>query len=487
MSLPEILKVRTLPTIENMEIKTEVLDPITSSNQECIFQIPKNGMLDGGSFVSLAVRCSAAASAAGHAFFPLQTGIHSLVQSAYLMVGSKVVASTEDYGHYTTMIRQFDSPEHRANVDMVKSGASMDRFNSVDATTGRLMPKDLVYGVFAADNTARATVPLLSKPTDSDATTPVFSVPLSSLIPMMRTRKLPLYAMKENVFLRLVFKQQANVAGDVGNICCMTNGHGVDSSIVPSLINIKFYSDHLYFKDGSMDRLQSQIFSEQGLSYIYEDSVLTNTQLPQTANPTSPAIQEQRIERDIAVSGKTVRSILIQQKETGKQHPLMGLYHSESDLTDAEYNYRINEQRYYDRDIVNPAHKYNELRKVLGKPLAVPSLMYSLEPDTNKAAADHTLNQNSMYIGQIEAHQLPDGGNTDRTNDIRGLSHYTGVDLTTTGFNVLGNGKRVGVKPITYQALYKRTHDKRAARTLRFFSNVERVITIKNGDVVVSA
>ena len=113
--------------------------------------------------------------------------------------------------------------------------------------------------------------------------------------------------------------------------------------------------------------------------------------------------------------------------------------------------------------------------------------MYSLEPDTLKSARDHTLNQNSMYIGQIEAYQLPNGTNTDRTNDIRGLSHYTGVDLTTTGFNVLGNGKRVGVKPITYQALYKRTQDKRAARTLRFFSNVERVITIKNGDVVVSA
>ena len=51
----------------------------------------------------------------------------------------------------------------------------MDRFNSVDAATGRLMPKDLVYGVFAADATGRATVPLLSKPTDSDATTPVFA------------------------------------------------------------------------------------------------------------------------------------------------------------------------------------------------------------------------------------------------------------------------------------------------------------------------
>ena len=54
MSLPDILNVKPLPTIDNMEIDTEVLDPISSSNTEVVFQIPKNGILDGGSFLSLA-------------------------------------------------------------------------------------------------------------------------------------------------------------------------------------------------------------------------------------------------------------------------------------------------------------------------------------------------------------------------------------------------------------------------------------------------
>ena len=57
MSVPEILNVKNnvLPTVSNMEIKTEILDPISSSVSECVFQIPKNGILDGGSFVSLAM------------------------------------------------------------------------------------------------------------------------------------------------------------------------------------------------------------------------------------------------------------------------------------------------------------------------------------------------------------------------------------------------------------------------------------------------
>ena len=66
--LPDILNVKTLPTIDNMEIKTEVLDPITATNNEVVFQIPRNGILDGGSFVSLAVRT---ASGVSDAFLPL--------------------------------------------------------------------------------------------------------------------------------------------------------------------------------------------------------------------------------------------------------------------------------------------------------------------------------------------------------------------------------------------------------------------------------
>tara|TARA_R110002012_G_scaffold259545_1_gene441093 strand:+ start:121 stop:1575 length:1455 start_codon:yes stop_codon:yes gene_type:complete len=481
-TLPDILNVKTLPTISNMEIKTEVLDPITSSTSEIVFQIPKNGILDGGSFVSLAITT---ASGVSDAFLPLQTGIHGLIKSAFLMSGSKVIASTEDYGHYATMIRQFETPEHRAYVEQVKSGNSMDRFSEIDTATGRIMPKDLQYNTFAVDNTATAVVPTFIKPTDNDNTTPVFSVPLSQLIPFMRSRQLPLFAMKENVFLRLILNTQSTTTD--GTICCFPDSSASSGIITPSFNNIKFYSDHLYYPQDTMNATTKAIYSDGGLSYIYEDSLLTTHQLPEVADPTSPAITEQKIERDIAVSGKVVRSILISEKETGASHNLLGLYHSEADLTDREYNFRINEQRYYDRDVKTPSMKYTELSKVMVKPLQVPQQLYSLDADTNKSNADNTLNQNSVYIGKIEGHQLPNGTNTARTTDIRGMSHYTGVDLTTTGFNVLGNGKRIGVKPIVYQCTEKRTAGKNQAREIRFYSNVERVITIKNGDVVVSA
>lgn len=482
-SLPDILNVKTLPTIDNMEIKTEVLDPITATNNEVVFQIPKNGILDGGSFVSLAVRT---ASGVSDAFLPLKTGIHGLIRNAYLMSGSKVIASTEEYGHYQTMVRQFETPEHREYVEQVKSGNSVDRFNEVSNTTGRIIPKDLVYTTFATDASARAVVPEFIKPTDDDSTTPVFSVPLSHIIPFMRSRQLPLYAMKENVFLRLIFNTQAT--RDAGTICCFTNSSTSSGVVVPSLPNIKFYSDHLYYEDGTMDATRRAIFSDNGLTYLYEDSILTNSQIPSIANPTAGTVVEQRIERDVAVSGRTVRNLVMQDKPQGVAHNLLGVYTSNCLTTHDLVNFRINEQRLYDRDLENPAHKHNELTQVMGKPLQCPTQLYSFDTDCSKATANNPLVQNSVYAGgQIEGYALPDGTNTTLTNDIRGTSHYVGVDLTTSGMNVLGNGKRIGVKPIIVSKTIKRTTGNESAREMRVWASVERLITIRNGEVVVSA
>ena len=236
-----------------------------------------------------------------------------------------------------------------------------------------------------------------------------------------------------------------------------------------------------------MEATQKEIYSDNGLSYIYEDSVLTTTQIPASANPTAPQISQQKIERDIAISGRTIRSIMIAEKFTGISHNLLGLYHADAERTDNQFNFRINEQRYYDRDMVSPAMKYNELSNVMNKPLQVPKQIFCLDTETNKGVIDKPLNQNSVYVGQIEAHQLPNDGNADLTNDLRGKSAYVGVDLTTNGVNALGNGKKIGQKPVTYQLTIDRVHGRNGAKEIRFYSNVERVISIKNGEVILSA
>ena len=474
MSLPDILKVAPMPSVENMKILTEVLDPITITDSVAVFQIPKNGILDAGSFVQLGVKVSAS----GDFFFPLSTGVHALVQSCVLKIGNKVIASNSAYPHYTTAVRQFDSPEHRAFVDMVKSGTCGDRFASSSLSKGRVAYRDLITNA-AQDEQS---VPDIIKPTTDDDTTPLFSVPLSTLIPMMKSRQLPLFAIKEHVYLEITFSRQSS-AGDIGTICCRKDGSSASAAVSPSKSNIKFIFDSLYYTDEAMDKVMAQSMSSDGLSILYEDQILTDSAVPAISAPTG--IVEQKVEREIAVAGRTVRSLLIQDKPSALVHKFLGKYLSRDTIQPSSLNFRINDQRIYDRDIVEAPRKYDELAGVMGRPLMVPSQMYSYDADTD----DTSLTQNSAYIGDVEGHTCPNATNTNAggDTDMRGSSHYEGIDLSLGGFNELGNGMKIGVQPIRILKTYKRTPEDYSAREMRSYASVERLMLLKRGEVVVSA
>jgi len=90
-NLPDVLKVQPLPSIDTMTIHTEVLDPITITSTQAVFQIPRTGILDGGSFLQLGATCAAGQD---KCFFPITTGVASMIESVQLKIGGQVVSST---------------------------------------------------------------------------------------------------------------------------------------------------------------------------------------------------------------------------------------------------------------------------------------------------------------------------------------------------------------------------------------------------------
>jgi hypothetical protein len=474
-SLPASFDLKPDPSVQSLEIRTEVLDPITNTDSECVFQIPMNGILDGGSFVQLAVEAPTS-----H-FFPMMTGIHSLIDSCELQIGTKVVMSNQKYAHRQTLVRQLDSPEHRAYVDMVKVGATGDRWGQKDGEK-KISFRDITYNA----NATTATIPEFIRPTAVASTTPVFAVQLSQLFPAMLLRTLPLFAMKEQVYIRLRWNKQTADA-QLGTITCQTAGSGESKLASPSLSNIKFVSDHLYYNDDTMNARASQIASQSGEAFLYEDLILTESQTPQIDNPTGANVSEQRVEREIAVSGRNVRSLLLADQfttitdEKSQAVGLFGKYIASEGRVPDELNFRVNDSRVFDRNLVAPPRKWNELRFAMGRPLRVPSILYSQDNDTDKAVANRALNQETIAPNvAVEGYNLTAG-------HLNATQHYTGLDLSTTGVNALGAGTQVGVKPIQITKTYHRTNGENQARTLRVWANVERTMTIKNGEVMVSA
>lgn len=468
--LPQAFKIAPSKSVQSLEIRTEQLDPITITNSEAVFQIPMNGILDGGSFIQLAVEANAAG------FFPINTGIHGLIDSCELQVGTKIIMSNQKYAHRQTAIRQLDSPEHRAYVDMIKSGACGDRW--AETSAGKISYQDLVYN----SALTTAAVPLFIKPTAVASTTPVFSVPLSSLFPAMLLRQLPLFAMKEQVYIRIRFNQQAN--GEKNKIVCFPNAYAGDTSAVPSLTNIKFMSDHLFYNDDTMNQMAAQIASEAGLVELYEDLILTEVQAAAVANPAGGAVVEQRVENEIAVAGRVVRSLLIADQKTALADNAAvdwcGEYVSSEGRVPDAINFRVNDSRVFDRNLIEPPNKYNELRFAMGRPLRVPSTLYSFDSDTDKTTSTRTTNQSVISADvALEGHA--------NIENARSTQHYTGLDLSTTGVNMLGAGTQIGVKPIQITKTYNRVNGDYQARTMRVWASVERTMRIQNGTIEVSA
>lgn len=466
----------------NMTIQTSVLDPITLTDTNVVFQLPKTGVVDAGSFVQLAIKCEAGVD--GELFFPIDTGIHGLIKNATLKIGNKVICTTQDYGHYKSMVRKFTTPESRSFVDMIKCGATGSRFGA--DPTGRLEYRDLQLTHNATPTLSTAIIPDFIKPSSDDTTTPVFSVMLSDLFPMMLQRKLPLGYIKEHMYIDIEFNQQL-VEADVGKICCRTQGTTGSPKISLSRDNIKFMFDSLYYDDEKMSQVASLAMSKDGLSMIFEDLILTSTSIPAIGAPATT--QTQVVEREIACAGKTIRNLLMCERQAGQVHKFLGEYESRDTKIPSAVNYRINEQRVYDRDISESPRKLQEVSLAVGRTLMIPDQLYSYDSDTNKAVLGNAVNQQSTFVGKVEGHQCPAQASNSygSDTDVRGTSHYEGIDLTTSGSNVLGSGTKVGVKPIRLTKSYTRTADDFGARDLRIYAGVERFMTIRNGEVFVSA
>ena len=469
-SLPDVLNVKPLPSVQTMNVETNQLDPIIVNQSFCRFVLEKKGILDVGSTFTFSVHPVAAGD--GKCFLPIKTGIHALIKRAVLKVGTKVLATSDDYAYYQTMKRAFKTNEEKSQKDLVKVG-SCDVFEPDNAGSGKYQMKSVIYST----DTACATDPSLQLKT-STTECPIFSIKLSELFPMMRNVQLPLYLMDEHLSVELSFAQQPDGAGSVGTIACFEQGYGGDTSISVGTENVKFLADYLTYENERMDATAKMVMSQNGLVMPYEDLVLTSANIPAAAPaPVGAAVSVQSITRDLGLSGRNVRSILTHDHKSGN-NPLLGRYSADAYNVADGYNFRINDKLEYSRDVVNEARKQNQLSQVFGTDINCLAAEYSNDPLTNKQVGNHPQNNNIISDNTFHGVDM---------KAAQGALHVIGVDLSKSPLNVPGAGTLVGQKPVESLKTINRTAENNTARELRYFSLVERAFTLRQGQVFVSA
>tara|TARA_R100000734_G_C3318916_1_gene113753 strand:+ start:3988 stop:5424 length:1437 start_codon:yes stop_codon:yes gene_type:complete len=269
-NVPAMLQAGRIDSNMMMDVSSDVLDPIIVNDTTCRFVLTNKGYLHDGSRITLGVLKNA--SVADGAFFPPSLGVNSLIRRATLSIGGNVVSETDDYNHFKAYESMFLSSEINKSRESVMSGRSMAHdFRMVETSGSQSNTAADSYGL---DNGMDYNGGALSLPQFLDVNNePTFSVSLAQLFPFMKGVNLPLFAMKQEIIIDLVWEPLSTT----GRCSVNTNASsGTEFKIDTN--NVKLVADYIFY-DGEKMAADLNTYMTQETNFAYNDYRLTKTTL----------------------------------------------------------------------------------------------------------------------------------------------------------------------------------------------------------------
>lgn len=269
-NVPDLIKVGAIQSNMSMDITSDVLDPIVINQNNCRFVLTNKGYLHDGSRITLSVKGNASTSAG--AFFPLGCGVHSLIRRATLSIGGNTISEMDDYNHFKTFESIFLSNEINRDREAYMSGRQIAhefRYNSTPGSHSNTSAESYGLGNKLEYNGGNL---------DCDQVLdinhqPVFSVTLAELFPFMKGLNLPLFAMKQEVVIDLVWEPQVG-----GRISVNSNAAHIGSAVEIDTTEVKLVADYIFY-DGEIMSQQLAAYNSRPTNFSYNDYRLTKTTL----------------------------------------------------------------------------------------------------------------------------------------------------------------------------------------------------------------
>ena len=461
--LPSALNLKPMAVVENMNIETNILDPVVVNRDFCRFVLEKKGVLDSGSIFTFRI-LAANADMNSRVTLPIRAGIHAVIRNATLKIGTKIISQVQDYPYYKVIKRCFVSQEEKEGKHGIKYGTNDGLAPSTQAGSATLEMKN---GFLSGNNRLDY---LANTITSLSGTTSEYQIKLSDIFPLMRNIQLPLFVINEPVSVEFTFNNPTT--DNVINISRPDPGGIVYDPVCRlDTTSVQMVADYLTYDAATMNETAKEVMSDTGLLIPYEDLILTTNQIP------VPLVSGQTHTSDIAVSGRKVRSVVVHTNRL-QTNGLHGIYTSEGLRKGEAYNLRINDTSMYPNDVNKEHKKQRELSKVFGVEIQIPKIEFDL---TLQVADDGTENQN-LITNTITYMQRAQRGN------LEAKHNYIGVDLRTNNSPSVGNGVQVGQKPLQLVRKFDKVlAAENQASTQRIFAMVERAMVLKDGNVSVTA
>ena len=282
---PSLLNIKSIPTNSLMNVESDVLEPLTFSQSEAIWELPAKGFLHPGS--SIEVGFSLGSTAANRVFPFLGVGVHSLVRRAVLRTtAGRVINDTDDYNSLASAKSLFKNNSSNKEREQYTSGRQIDfqvqyavgndvattDFTTVAAGTGgygicnNLEYNELVPATPADEGSQGQNVQthLLNKMEST------FQLKIAELFPYFEMgNQLPLFLLpNEKIQIVLYW---ANSTGT--QRFAISNGDAADEVINMERTKCKFIADYTFYDGELMDRFREEY--KNGMTFQYNDTRLS--------------------------------------------------------------------------------------------------------------------------------------------------------------------------------------------------------------------
>lgn len=450
-----------------MDVHSTVLEPINISTTQARFVLENKGILSKDSVLQFQVKVGTAQS--GRGFLPIGAGIYSLIKTATLRCGATRINHVSNPALHKSMTHSYDTPSYRQNVTRLLKGVNTT-LCSINAA-----PNVVTGGMFTLsgsdlfdENQCRQDYQM--KLTDSESTTPCWSVRLADLFPILHDIELPLFMLKDEVAIDLTFREQTGTdsLNGVGSVACFEGtAPGVPGLSTASLVTSSclLYIDTITYANERMEQIAQSVNAKEGLFLDYTDVIenvsnLRFASVPQAATVMTPYNKTDQV----PLSGFRVKNIFWGYnvlEYTTLTNPVtappanfrffngyLGKYALLSCIEDETWDVRVNDTLIFPQPIKSSTQKAAEAENVYGSPVYLNQALYSFNATATKTGVFPVAATSALLPWAGAPYTSMAGIPLDQ---LDGRLHFNAVNLSTGWGDDNDDTLHVDQKPIEIQ------------------------------------
>ena len=452
-----------------MDIRSETLEPISSSTHRYVFRLDQAGQLDANSVLLFKpiLNQQVAANQLAEAEHLCRVNPHGgglmAIKRATLQVGDYVLNDIMDIGRVSNLVDMGavnQSTNSRYNGHYFKNNIRykvLDNGGTVGTANAGLSESkhggagSIVYDRHRsavdfgrvndglADNDCRVNNCII---TGHTTTSHQIGIPLGNLFPALKGQEIPLFLFQDYRILITIEFETAEKYVNIARKTAFTHIANNQSMIAPANLvvpaEVKLQVDYIIYPSEVQNQMRQQTNAQGGLNLSFPDIIKVEKQIPQNldgtgAIGTSGEASPQAIEHRIGMDNKEVHKIYMMKKliRADLDYKDRIYLNARCDaMNQEEYNVNIDGVDIFQEAKWSPSSQYDETSYCLGGDLQVPRPVYFCDENT--------------IMSRI----------ADEEGGILGKVKPLCLDLANGNAGVVGAGRSIGAYPIIWK--YKR-------------------------------